>query len=462
MWLWEWLGPNRTLPSACLHGVDATIPLQALERASLLGDRLERLRGRSVVLAPRDPLTAALALVELDGVARRMVLCPPDLSPKHAPDVIAAAEGEVWLDDRVGAAAALEELRVEGPVPKHGAVTRRYSHATEWVLLSSGTTGVPKLVSHTLASLCAALQEPSYEMNDTVWGTFYDIRRYGGLQILLRAMRCGALVLHGPQESITDFLARAARAQVTHVTGTPSHWRAALMSGAAAAIAPRYVRLSGEIADQGILDRLRASYPNARLVHAFASTEAGVVFEVSDGRAGFSAGLLSGQQAAVGLQAGVELKIEDQRLRVRSPGNARGYLGGAAAAPLSDRDGFVDTGDRLELRAGRYYFIGRAGGIINVGGLKVHPEEVEAVINAHPRVRASRVGARRNPITGAVVVAEIVPADPLEVRPAPETLKREVLELCRERLPAHKVPAAIQIVERLELSAAGKLVRAEV
>ena len=57
---------------------------------------------------------------------------------------------------------------------------------------------------------------------------------------------------------------------------------------------------------------------------------------------------------------------------------------------------------------GRYYFMGRRGGVINVGGLKVHPEEVEAVINAHPWVRMSLVKSRRNPITGAVVTADVV------------------------------------------------------
>ncbi len=62
----------------------------------------------------------------------------------------------------------------------------------------------------------------------------------------------------------------------------------------------------------------------------------------------------------------------------------------------------------VELGEGRYYFRGRKGGIINVGGLKVYPEEVESVLNADPRVRMSRVLARRNPITGAVVVAEVV------------------------------------------------------
>ena len=62
----------------------------------------------------------------------------------------------------------------------------------------------------------------------------------------------------------------------------------------------------------------------------------------------------------------------------------------------------------VELRGDRYHFVGRRGGVINVGGLKVHPEEIEAVINRHPAVRMSLVRGRRNPITGAIVVAEVV------------------------------------------------------
>jgi len=67
----------------------------------------------------------------------------------------------------------------------------------------------------------------------------------------------------------------------------------------------------------------------------------------------------------------------------------------------------------VELRDGRYYFVGRRGGIINIGGLKVHPEEVEAAINRHPSVRMSLVKARRRPITGAIVVADVVIKSPL-------------------------------------------------
>ena len=103
----------------------------------------------------------------------------------------------------------------------------------------------------------------------------------------------------------------------------------------------------------------------------------------------------------------MELKIVDGSLRIRSPRVASRYIGKENPA-LADDQGFVDTGDIVEQIGDRYYFVGRKGGIINIGGLKVHPEEIEAVINQHPGVRMSLVRARQNPITGSIVVAEVV------------------------------------------------------
>jgi len=148
-------------------------------------------------------------------------------------------------------------------------------------------------------------------------------------------------------------------------------------------------------------------------------------------------------------------------LRIRGVRNASRYLGDAASA-LAQSDGFVDTGDMVELRSGRYYFVGRKGGVINVGGLKVHPEEVEAVINTHPRVRMSLVKARKNPITGAIVVAEVVMNSDGSQAPVPadsQVLTKEIIDTCRRALPAHKVPAMVRFVPALEVSASGKLVR---
>src|SRR5262249_11667743 len=168
-------------------------------------------------------------------------------------------------------------------------------------------------------------------------------------------------------------------------------------------IAPQYVRLSGEIADQAILDRLRDTYHPAQVGHAFASTEAGVGFEVDDGLSGFPASLLDHPTNDV------DIKVADGSLRLRSGRTALRYLGSDGGL-VAGADGFVDTGDIVERRGDRFHFVGRRGGIVNVGGCKVYPEEVEAVINRHPDVQMSRIRGRNSPITGAIVVADVVAA----------------------------------------------------
>jgi acyl-coenzyme A synthetase/AMP-(fatty) acid ligase len=409
-----------------------------------------------VLLATADQLSAALALIELDGVARRVVVCPPDLGIEHIQFVVASVEVDTIVSDRPDLDAAVPTVEcfvAARPQIALAECNRTVRHETEWVLLTSGTTGRPKLVVHTLSRLAGAIQENDPLSGGFVWSTFYDIRRYGGLQIFLRAVLTGgSLVLSSAEEPIADFLNRAGANGVTHISGTPSHWRRALMSPAARAIAPRYVRLSGEIADQSTLDNLRACYPEANIAHAFASTETGVGFDVRDGLAGFPATLI--QQPS----RDVEMKVQDGSLRIRSSRTAARYIGQQSGA-LADADGFVDTGDMVELRDGRYYFVGRRDGVINIGGLKVHPEEVETVINRHPQVRMSMVSTKKNPITGALVVADVVLHTSRAYENGHAELQGEILMLCREVLPRHKVPAAIRFVSDLKVAATGKLVR---
>jgi acyl-coenzyme A synthetase/AMP-(fatty) acid ligase len=411
-----------------------------------------------VLIATEDQLTAALALIELDGLARRIVLCPPGLPSEHLPLIRESAEVDAVVTDQVsfGWAAAAGSATAGLVIPCTSKLVpckydRSFSRQTEWILLTSGTTGRPKLAVHTLASLTGAIERGNPPAAPVVWATFYDIRRYGGLQIFLRAVLTRAsLVLSGGQESTADFLARAGTHGVTHISGTPSHWRRALMSSAAHLITPQYVRLSGEIADQAILNGLESVFASARVAHAFASTEAGLAFEVNDGLAGFPASF-------IGRRGDVEMKVDDGSLRIRSPRTAARYIGNQA---LKDAHDFVDTGDMLELRGDRYYFVGRRDGVINVGGLKVHPEEIEAVINRHPRVRMSLVRTRRNSITGALVVADVVLGKGTDGgNEQPAELQQEILQLCRSMLPRHKVPATINIVPALTVDATGKLAR---
>jgi len=435
-----------------LYSVSATLRLGDLARVTSLGGRVRELADRSVVVAVRDHLTAALLLIELDGVARRLILVTPDLPPQYLVNVAAKAEADAVISDREandGLEVSLNVIRTSGLVATNEPPPA--GRRTEWVLLTSGTTGAPKLVRHTFASLTGAIGDSPSGESDVVWGTFYDIRRYGGLQIFLRALLGRAsLVLADSDESPGDYLARLADHDVTHVSGTPSHWRRALMTPESRAITPRYVRLSGEVADQGILSALRCFYPQARLGHAYASTEAGVGFEVTDGLEGFPSQL-------VGASADVRVRIVDGSLRIKSARGASGYLGEDQGS-LADDEGFIDTGDMVERRGDRYYFLGRRTGIVNVGGLKVHPEEVEAAINRHPAVGMSRVRARRSPITGAIVAADVVLTRDCE-EDARTEFEREIRQICRDRLAPHKVPATIRFVPALPLASGGKLAR---
>lgn len=107
------------------------------------------------------------------------------------------------------------------------------------------------------------------------------------------------------------------------------------------------------------------------------------------------------------------------------------------------------------------FFRGRRAGTINVGGLKVHPEEVEQVINLHAAVRASLVKARRNPITGDLIAADVVLKEEAAPPERQRMVKDEILAICRARLERHKVPAALGFVSALAMSPAGKLLRRE-
>ncbi len=455
--LWQALHSAQDLTGRFLFGAEGSIALKDLIDSTTLFGRGEELLGRSVLVLTTNQFTTASALIELDGIARRVVVCPPDLPEQHLPFVIETAEVDAIVSDRPMFPLGTSRPVIFCPCSKEIG-PRSYERAaetqTEWVLLTSGTTGVPKLVAHTLASLSGAISPAGNAGEDVVWSTFYDIRRYGGLQILLRAALTGkSLVLTSAQEPVADFLARAGSHGVTNISGTPSQWRRALMTGAASKIDPKYVRLSGEIADQGILNRLRAAYPKARIMHAFASTEAGVAFEVADGNAGFPASVVESTP-------NVEMKVIDGSLRIRSARNARCYLG-MNAPVLKGADGFVDTGDMLELRDGRYHFAGRRDGVINVGGLKVHPEEVEAVINRHPEVQVSLVRTKKNPVTGSLVVADVVLKGTTQAAETFNTreIQDGIVTLCRESLSSYKIPAAINFVPALAVAESGKMIR---
>jgi len=142
---------------------------------------------------------------------------------------------------------------------------------------------------------------------------------------------------------------------------------------------------------------------------------------------------------------------------IRGPGLFDAYLDPwILARELTEPDGFR-TGDQGWFDAdGDLHLAGRRRNRINLAGMKFFSEEVEAVLDAMPGVRRSRVAAREHPHLGEIPVAELEPSDPA----APPT-RAELVAWCRRRLPSFKIPREFRIVAALPTTATGKLARAE-
>src|SRR6266436_1281945 len=154
--LWDSIAPSGAAISGKFHGRGALVALEQLRAGSTFGSALESLRGRSVLIATREQLPTALALIELDGVVRRMVLCTPDLTPEQLAGVAATAQADAIVleaprtlapGSSTTGSSTLDTLApyVVTPRPVPAAVERGTGSATEWILLTSGTTGTPKL-----------------------------------------------------------------------------------------------------------------------------------------------------------------------------------------------------------------------------------------------------------------------------------------------------------------------------
>lgn len=460
--------PVRTVPPrggmdldrAVLIGRDAVWSHAAVLAAAAQAPLSEARTGRAVALMLDDPIRTALALVALDGQVERLLVLSAETPADVADGLLSTFAPDIVLTDRldrtggspaVGAARWLEWTGAAIPADRadttEAALPGR--HDTLWALATSGTTGRPKLVAHRLASLTRTTRVPAVDAAPLRFGQIYDMARFAGIQVFLQGLLGGGgLVLTAPGQPLGERLALMAERGCDALSATPTYWRKILMLPESTVLSLRQVTLGGEAADDAVLAALRTRFPDARLVHVYASTEAGAAFSVKDGKAGFPRRFLDEPPG------GIRLAIRDGRLFIQNGQVLPTYLGQDLA--FADADGFVDTGDQVAIVDDRVIFRGRANGTINVGGNKLFPEEVERVLLADERVRLARVFAKRSPITGHLVAAEIVAAGPADQMP---NLVPDLMARCRSRLERWQVPALIRCVDDIAVNAGGKVGR---
>ncbi|MFS4437363.1 AMP-binding protein [Paracoccaceae bacterium GXU_MW_L88] len=377
----------------------------------------------TVAVSVKDARALIETLIRLDGQVRAILL----ISYAQPASVVDA------LAEEAGASALVtDRADLNGMPPQALRAARRSEVETRWLMTTSGTTGQPKIVPHTLKSLARTVSH--YEGNQQArWGLLYDPTRFAGMQVVLQAViGRAALIAPDLDAPLAEQVATLHQAGCSHLSATPTLWRRLLMVPQLKSLPLKQITLGGEIVDQQILDALRAAFPDTRITHIYASTEAGVGFSVNDGKAGFPVSYFDR------LPGGTKMENKDNTLHFH----------------LADGQS-VNSGDRVKIEGERAYFLGRDNGMINVGGVKIYPEGVERVIMDVPGVALARIYAKSSPITGALVAVDVMPDG--EVDKA--ALKKAIQTHCKAHLEREAVPAIIRIVPDLEVSAAGKIIR---
>jgi acyl-CoA synthetase (AMP-forming)/AMP-acid ligase II len=312
--------------------------------------------------------------------------------------------------------------------------------------MTSGTTGMPKIATHSLPTLISKAKagQSRRPENGGRWLLTYQPTGFAGLQVTLTAALWGGLLITPEERSMSGFHQAATLWKATHVSATPTFWRSFLMLADPSQMSLQQITLGGEASDQPTLDRIRMAFPAVRMTHTYASTEAGVVYAVHDGKEGFPVEWLDKAPK------GVELRIVDGFLQIRTPNMMRGYAS-KQDQPLLD-DGWLSTADLAVVEGDRVRVLGRDDNTINVGGSKVYPLPVEAIILDVPGVIEAHVYGVANPVTGQLVAADIVLAEGLDQK----AMKKTILGACREKLEGYSVPRVMKFVDEIAVSASTK------
>jgi acyl-coenzyme A synthetase/AMP-(fatty) acid ligase len=295
-------------------------------------------------------------------------------------------------------------------------------------ILTSGTTGKPKNVRYSWSELIAQIPVNLQAKRETQrWLLAYHLSHYAGVQVFLHALlHHNALVIASSQTALSMWSA-AIEGDVSHISSTPTFWRTVLAAhGTPNALrALKHVTLSGEIVTQDVLNRLALLYPDISISQVYASTELGSLVSVRDRRPGLPSALFKEENATPS-----RFKIVDSELYVHTPSSGAEWLA---------------TGDLVEMHDDRVLFVGRKSEVINVGGVKVNPQLVEALVSPLDGVLFVRAVGQPNPITGQIVRLDVV----LKAGHERASVDAKIRSACSE-LGNHARPRQIYYLDSME------------
>lgn len=321
-------------------------------------------------------------------------------------------------------------------VSSFGDILNKIQNSTSEIsIFTSGTTGQPKKVIHTLQTLTRTLRI-SENYSNQIWGFAYNPTHMAGLQVFFQAflnMNTLVNIFNQPRLRVYEAIDKYS---ITHISATPTFYRL-LLPFEKSYLSLKRITFGGEKSDKKLHESMLLIFPNAKINNIYASTEAGSLFSAKN------------DYFLIPPTISSKIKVKDNELLIHKS------LLGKSESFTFDGD-YYCTGDLIEWineTEGLFRFKSRKNELINIGGYKVNPTEVESLILEIPDIIQVVVFGKANSILGNILCAEV------KINESSSITELNIRNFLSDKLQDFKIPRRIKFVDSFSITRTGKIKR---
>ena len=299
-------------------------------------------------------------------------------------------------------------------------------------LFTSGTTGIPKKIKHSFQSITRFIKTSNNSFAN-IWGFAYNPTHMAGILVFFQALLNENTIVRLFGLTNSDIFKSIDYFQITNISATPTFYRL-LMPHSNSYSSVKRITLGGEKFDEKIAEQLKAVFPKSKITNIYASTEAGSLFAANN------------NVFSVKPEMQDYVKILDGELLIHKflMGNTE-FL----------QDDWYYTGDVVHIISNdplQFTFINRKNEMINVGGYKVNPVEVEEIIRNINNVKNARVFSKKNSVLGNLLICEVI-------KTSKDLDEKTIRLILQTKLQEYKIPRIFKFVEEISTTRTGKVKR---
>lgn len=356
---------------------------------------------------------------------KEIILLDADFSEEEKAGLLGVIKEEKFRVKKLETPLSVDKVNEKIKTNKHWKLT----------LFTSGTTGKPKSISHTQSTLIDNVRIANNKKND-IWGYAYSPTHMAGVQVFFQALLNKNTIVKLFNHSRTEIIESIQKDEITHISATPTFYRLLLPKEVPFEKVKR-VTFGGEKLPNSLKEKLESVFPKAKFLNVYASTEAGAIFATD------------GDTFKIKPKMQNFVKVEDNTLYIH-----KSKIGSSDRLVLEGE--WYNSGDLVEVLEENplsVRFLSRKNEMLNVGGYKVNPYEVEDVLASFSAIKDIRVFGKPNSVLGNIICADIV------LHENQSLTKQELVALLKEKIQDFKIPRVIKFLTELEKTRTGKTKR---